>query len=102
MSIKITFLNSNFEYGKVNIMLTLDEISIKNIFYFHVSSSKLLKQCFIKLLCRMTKHDKKSISSRAYSYEPNFHIKTSREGCVSQFVVNEICSYFCLRVFSIL
>ena len=54
-------------------MLTLDETLIINIVDFHLSSSKLVKKCF--------EHDDKNlISSRPYSKDPNFHIKTSPEG----------------------
>ena len=47
--------------------------------------------------------DKNSISSRPYSNEPNFHFKKHREkGRIDQFVVNEMYSYICLRVFPVL
>ena len=55
VSNKITFLFCGFEYGKINIMLILNEIFIISIVYFHFSQSKIVKQCFIELLCRMTK-----------------------------------------------
>ena len=59
---------------------TEDEIFIFDTVYFHFSSSKLIKQCFIELPGGIVQDGKNSIPSHPYSNEPNFHIKTLREG----------------------
>ena len=64
-----------FEYCRINVMLILDEIFIINIAYFLFSSSKLVKQCFVELLYRMTKIRFLHVLSQINQ----IHIKTSRE-----------------------
>lgn len=81
-------------------MLILDEIhvAIINIVYFNFSSSKLLKQCFVELLSRMTKN----------RFLPGLiqmnliFIKHREKGCIDQLVGNEINPYICLRLFPVL
>ena len=80
-------------------MLTLDEISIINIVYFHVSLSKLVKQCFIELLSRMTKI---WFLSALIQMNLIFIQKHSEKVCIGQFVVNEMHSYICLHIFPVL
>ena len=65
-------------------MLKFDEIFIINIVYFHFSSKTFL--CWI-----IVQDDKKSISFRFYSNEPNL-----------TYVNNEMYSYICLCVFPVL
>ena len=72
---KSHWLMCGFEYGKINVMLILDEIFIINIAYFLFSSSKLVTYCFVELLYRMTKIRYLHVLIQINQ----IHIKTSRE-----------------------
>ena len=75
------------KYGKMNTMLILKEIFIiqKILFILYFSWSKLVRQCFVELLCRMTKIRFLHLN---YFFFVNVYI--------GQFVVNE--TNICLRL----
>ena len=80
---------------QINIMLILDEKFIINIVYFHFSSSKLVKQCFDELFCKMT----------TIWFLPTLitcNMSQIIAVHIGQFIVNEIYSCICLGVFPVL
>ena len=75
---KSCFIICGFEYGKINVKLILDEIYIRNTVYFQ----KLVKQCFVELLCKIR-------FLHALLQMNQIFIQKHREKvCISQYVVN--------------
>ena len=75
--------------------------AIINIIISIFSWSKLMKQCFVEFLCRMTKIQ--FLLALIQIKIIFIFIKISREGmCIGQLVVNEMYSCICLGVFPVL
>ena len=72
-----------------------------NIVYFnHFSYSKIVEQCFVELLSRMTKiRFLPALIYMTLILKRIFRIKVLT--CIDQFVVKEVYSYICLRVFPV-